>query len=103
MHPDKIMHNPVDLQPFLESSGVLGIHIGAAAIGSTTSPQRGMEGFQMIGMNLCSGKRLFGVGMLWIGPTALKLRYDLIASYRTGKTRMAASYSSATSDNANAR
>ena len=37
------------------------------------------------------------------GPTALKLRYDLIASYRTGKTRMAASYSSATSDNANSR
>ena len=38
-----------------------------------------------------------------LGPTALKLRYDLTASYRTGKTRMAASYSSATSDNANAR
>jgi hypothetical protein len=25
-----------------------------------------MEGFQMIGMNLCGGKRLCGVGMLWI-------------------------------------
>ncbi len=37
------------------------------------------------------------------GPTALKLRYDLIPAYRTGKTRMAASYSSVTSDNANSR
>jgi hypothetical protein len=63
------MHHPVDIQPFLESSGVpgfLGIHIGAPAIGRTTSPQRRMEGFQMIGMNLCNGKRLCGVGMLWI-------------------------------------
>ena len=60
------MHNPVDIQPFLESSGVLGIHIGAPAIGRTTSPQRGMEGFQMIGRNLCSGNRLCGIGMLWI-------------------------------------
>jgi hypothetical protein len=29
-----------------------------------------MEGFQMIGMNLCDGKRLYGVGMLWIRSLA---------------------------------
>ena len=60
------MHNPVDIQPFLESSCVLGIHIGASAIGSTTSPQRRMEGLKMIGMNLCGGNRWYGVGMLGI-------------------------------------
>jgi hypothetical protein len=58
---------------------VLGIHIGAPAIGSTTSPQRRMEGFQMMGMHLCDGKRLCGVGRLWIwslvcGPFGAALR-----------------------------
>ena len=56
----------VHIQPFLESSCVLGIHISAPAIGGTTSSQRGMEGFQMVGMHLCGGQRLCGVGMLWI-------------------------------------
>ena len=60
------MHNPVDIQPCLESSGVLCIHIGVPAIGRTPSSERGMEGFQMIGMDLCGGKRLWGVRMFWI-------------------------------------
>jgi hypothetical protein len=60
------MHNPVYISSFLESPQVLGIHIGASAIGSTTSPQRRMEGFQMIGMHLFGSHRLCGVGMLRI-------------------------------------
>src|SRR4030095_16909475 len=66
MYPHKIMYNPVHIQPFLEASCLLGIHIGAPAIGRTTSSQRGMEGFQMIRMNLCGGQRLGRVGMFWI-------------------------------------
>ena len=66
MHADKIMPNPIHLYPFLESSCPLGIPIGAPAIGRTTSSQRGMEGFQMIRMHLCGGKRLGHVGMCWV-------------------------------------
>jgi hypothetical protein len=66
VHADEIMYNPVDIQPFLESSCLLGIPIGVPAIGRTPPSQRGMEGFQMIGMHLCGGNRLWGVGMLWI-------------------------------------
>src|SRR5215510_5926693 len=66
VHTDKMMHNPIHISPVLESSCLLGIHIGAPAIGRTTSSQRGMEGFQMIRMHLCGGKRLGRVGMLWI-------------------------------------
>jgi len=40
--------------------------IGTSAIGRTTSSQRGMEGFQMIGMNLFSSYRLCSVWMFWI-------------------------------------
>ena len=66
VHADEIMHNPVHISPFLEASCLLGIHIGTSAIGRTTSSQRGMEGFQMIGMHLLSGYRLCRVGMFWI-------------------------------------
>jgi hypothetical protein len=45
---------------------MLGIHVGAPAIGRTTSSQRRMEGFQMIGMHLFGSHRLCSVGMLWI-------------------------------------
>src|SRR5262249_38527949 len=72
VHADKMMHNPVDIEPFLESSCGLGIHVGASAIGRTPSSQRCMEGFQMIGMHLCGGKRLCGVGMLWIRGWVLR-------------------------------
>src|SRR5215831_2111524 len=67
MHADEIMHNPVHISDLLESSCLLGIHIGTSAIGRTASSQRRMEGFQMIGMHIGSGHRLGGVGMLWIG------------------------------------
>ena len=67
MHPHKIMHNPVDIQSFLEASCVFGIHIGVPPIGRTPASQRRMEGFHMIGMNLCGGHRLDSVGMLWTG------------------------------------
>src|SRR5215471_14567371 len=67
MHPHKIMHNPVDIQSFLEASCVFGIHIGLPPIGRTPASQRRMEGFQMIGMNICAGHRLYSVGMLGIG------------------------------------
>src|ERR1700756_1874799 len=67
MHADAMMHNPVHLSPFLESSCLLGIHIGTSAIGRTASSQRRMEGFQMIGMNLFGSHRLGSVGMLWTG------------------------------------
>jgi hypothetical protein len=66
MHPHKIMHNPVDIQSFLEASCVFGIHIGVPPIGRTPASQRRMEGFQMIGMNIFAGHRLYRVGMLWI-------------------------------------
>ena len=65
MHPHKIMHNPVDIQPFLESSCVLCIHIGTPAIGRASASQRRMASFRMIGMHLCGRSRLGGVGMLW--------------------------------------
>src|SRR5262249_28150746 len=55
MHPHKIMHDPVDIQSFLEASCIFGIHIGLPPIGRTPASQRSMEGFQMIGMNLCVG------------------------------------------------
>ena len=60
------MHNPVDIQSFLEASCVFGIHIGVPPIGRTPASQRRMEGFQMIGMNIFAGHRLYRVGMLWI-------------------------------------
>src|SRR5262249_18453950 len=66
MHPHKIMHDPVAIQSFLEASCVFGIPIGLPPIGRTPASQRRMEGFQMIGMNLCGGDRLYSVGMLWI-------------------------------------
>ena len=44
MHPNKVMHNPVDVQSFLEASCVLGIHIGLPPIGRTPASQRRMEG-----------------------------------------------------------
>src|SRR5215217_977579 len=66
MYPNKVMHNPVHISPFLESFCVLGIHVGTPAIGRTSSSQRGMEGFQMIGMHLCGSNRLCSVGMLGI-------------------------------------
>src|SRR5215471_5898206 len=92
------MHNPVHIQPFLEPSWLLGIHIGTSAIGRTAPSQRRMEGFQMIGMQLCSGQRLGGVGMLWIGrlipwsfatalmplrPFILEPHFDTVQSMRT--------------------
>ena len=44
---------------------MLGIHVGAPAIGRTTSSQRRMEGFQMIRMHIFGSHRLGRVGMLW--------------------------------------
>src|SRR6516165_1194342 len=64
---ESVLHNPVHIQPFLESSCLLGIHIGTSAIGRTAASQRRMEGFQMIGMHIGSGHRPGGIGMLWIG------------------------------------
>jgi len=72
VHADEIMHNPVHISPFLEASCLLGIHIGAPAIGGTTSSERRMEGFKMIGMKVLSGHRLCGVGMLWIRCLVLR-------------------------------
>ena len=66
------MHNPVDIQAFLESSCVFGIHIGLSPIGRTPASQRRMEGFQMIGMDIFAGHRLYRVGMLWIGGLILR-------------------------------
>jgi hypothetical protein len=76
MSPHKIRYNPVHIQPFLESSCLLGIPIGAPAIGRTTTSQRRMEGFQVIRMHLCGVQRRCGVGMLWtwgliFGPSLL--------------------------------
>jgi hypothetical protein len=67
VHTDEIRHHPVPISPFLESSCLLGLHIGTSAIGRTASSQRRMEGFQMMGMHIGSGHRLGGVGMLWRG------------------------------------
>ena len=66
MHPHTMMHDPVDIQSFLEASCVFGIHIGVPPIGRTPASQRRMEGFQMIGMHLCGSYRLYRVGMLGI-------------------------------------
>ena len=78
-HPDKSMPTPVPLYPFLESSWVLGRHIGAPAIGGPPSAQRGREGFQRLGLHRCGGPRLCGGGMPWIrgvilGPFGTALR-----------------------------
>jgi len=67
VHADEIMHDPVHISPFLQSSCLLRIHIGTSAIGRTAPSQRRMEGFQMIGMHIGNGHRLGRVGMLWIG------------------------------------
>ena len=64
-HSNKMMSNPGHLSPCLQSSWVLCIHIDAPARGRTTSPQRRLEGFKMIGMHLLGGQRRCGGGMLW--------------------------------------
>ena len=67
VHADDMMPNPIHLSPFLESFCLLGIHSGASAVGRTPASQRRMEGVQMIGMHVCGGYKLRGVGMLWRG------------------------------------
>ena len=52
---------------------MLGIHVGAPAIGRTMSSQRRMEGFQMIGMDIFGSHRLSRVGMLWIRRLIFRL------------------------------
>src|SRR4029434_2874916 len=72
MHSNKIMHNPVDIQSFLEALCVLCIHIGLPPIRRTPASQRRMEGCEMIGMNILSGHRLYRVGMLGIRSLILR-------------------------------
>jgi len=81
MHPHKIRHNPVDIQAFLEASCVLGIHIGVPPIGRTPASQRRMEGFQMIGVHLCGGNGLWGVGMFWYTALDMSAVWDLAYAF----------------------
>jgi hypothetical protein len=82
MHPDKIMHHPVDIQAFLESPRGFCVHIGSPPVGRTPASQRGVKGFQMVRVNLLRFKRLGCLRMLWIrslifrpfGPALMSLR-----------------------------
>jgi len=67
VNPNKIMHNPIDIQPFLKSYGVFCIHIGASAIRGTATSERRIEGFQMIRMNILGSNILYCFRMFWKG------------------------------------
>ena len=60
------MEDPVDIEALLEPFFLFGVGVGFSAIGCTASAQGGIEGLQMIGVNLCGGNGLWGVGMFWI-------------------------------------
>ena len=98
------MHDPVEIQSFLEASGVFGIHIGLPPIRRTPASQRRMEGFQMIGMNICAGYRLYRVRMLGIrrlifrpfgtsptplGPLVLEPHFDAFGQRLLGSSSFA--------------
>jgi hypothetical protein len=65
VHADAILHHPVPISSFLESSCVLRIQGGAPAIGCPPASPRRREGFQMMGMHLLRSHRRGRVGMLW--------------------------------------
>ena len=52
MNPDKVMEDPVDIEALLEALFLFGVGIGFSAIGRTPPAQGGIEGFQMISMDL---------------------------------------------------
>ena len=52
MDPDKVMEDPVDIKALLEALFLFGVGVGFSAIGRTPPAQGGIEGFQMIGMDL---------------------------------------------------
>jgi hypothetical protein len=64
MNPDKVMEDPVDIEALLEALFLFGIGVGFSAIGRTPPAQGGIEGFQMIGMDLGVLNRRRGVRML---------------------------------------
>ena len=64
MNPDKVMEDPVDIEALLEALFLFGVGIGFSAIGGTPPAQGGIEGFQLIGMDLGVCNRRRGVGML---------------------------------------
>jgi hypothetical protein len=64
MDPDKVMEDPVDIEALLEPFFLFGVGIGFSAIGRTPSAQGGIEGFQMISMDLGVLNRRRGLRML---------------------------------------
>ncbi len=63
MDPDKVMEDPVDIEALLEALFLFGVGIGFSAIGRTSPAQGGIEGFQMIGMDLGVFNRRRGLRM----------------------------------------
>ena len=64
MDPDKVMEDPVDIEALLEALFLFGVGVGFSAIGRTPPAQRGIEGFQMIGMDRGIFNRRRGLRML---------------------------------------
>ena len=64
MNPDKVMEDPVDIEALLEALFLFGIGVGFSAIGRTPPAQGGIEGFQMISMDLGILNRRRGLRML---------------------------------------
>jgi hypothetical protein len=63
MDPDKVMEYLVDIEMLLEPFFLFGVGSGFSAIGCTASAQGGIEGLQMIGVNLGVLNRRRGLRM----------------------------------------
>jgi hypothetical protein len=79
MEADKVMEDPVDIEALLEALFLFGVGIGFSAIGRTPSAQGGIEGLQMIGVNLGvlnhrRGLRMLPARGLVFRPLAAALR-----------------------------
>jgi hypothetical protein len=64
MDAGKVMEDPVDIEALLEALFLFGVGVGFSAIGRTPPAQGGIEGFQMIGMDLSVLNRRRGLRML---------------------------------------
>jgi hypothetical protein len=65
VHPNKMMHNPIDSSSFLKSSCVLCRHLGSSAIRGTATSEGRLEGFKRIRMHILGGKILDGFRRFW--------------------------------------
>ena len=65
VRPHKIMHNPIDISPFLESYRAFCIHIGSSTIRGTATSEGRIKGFKMIRMNILGGNILYCFRMFW--------------------------------------